>query len=129
MSKRTILQFPKALEIIKEYKHRKSQHRRRQFWVLGAFRVRCEKLLLASLRRSVGMNIRMEQLSAYMTDFYLNIYREILLKSADQLKVCLNSNKNDKRSSQGPDDICVNTQPLTKFVKQIRYSKGGRRKS
>lgn len=85
--------------------------------MLGAFRVRCEKLLLASSRRSVGMNIRMEQLSAYMTDFYLNIYREILFKSVDQLKVCLNSNKNDKRSSKGPDDICVNTQLLTKFVK------------
>lgn len=129
MSGRTILQFPKALEIIKEYNHRTTQHRQRQIWMLGAFRVRCEKLLLASSLRPVGMHISMEQLSAYMRDFYLNIYREILLKSADQLKVCLNSNKNDKCSSQGPVDICANIQPLMKFVKEIQYSQGGRRNS
>ena len=65
MSGRTILQFPKALEIIKEYNHRTTQHRQRQIWMLGAFRVRCEKLLLASSLRPVGMHISMEQLSAY----------------------------------------------------------------
>lgn len=56
--------------------------------MLGAFRERCEKLVLASSRRPVSMNIRMEQLSSYMTGFYLKTYRERLLKSAEQLKVC-----------------------------------------
>ena len=84
------------------------QNVKEHFWVLGAFRLRCKKLLLTSSRRSVCMNVRMEQLSAYITDFYLNIYLEILLKSADQLKVCLNSNKSDESSSQGPIDIYAN---------------------
>lgn len=53
-----------------------------------------------------------------MTDFCLNKHREFLLKPAEQIKVCLNSNKNDKRSTQV--DIYANTLLLTKFVKEIR---------
>jgi len=62
-----------------------------------------------------------------MAKFYLNVYRESLLKSADQLKVCLNSKKNHKRSAQRLVEIYASTLPLTKFVKEIRYSQGGRR--
>jgi hypothetical protein len=76
MSERIILQLPKALENIEVYNHRTPQHRRRQFWVLGAFTERCKNLALASSRRPVSMNIRMEQLSSIMTDIYLNIYIE-----------------------------------------------------
>ena len=87
MSERTILQFPKALESTEVYSHRTTEHGRRQFWVLGAFTERCEKLVLALSRRPVGVNIRMEStqnlydgfLSKYTSRIFIQICRTVLI--------------------------------------------------